>query len=158
VQTGKRKGTLARKSRRALIVDAKTSARLGRVRQKGTSPELAVRRALASLGHRYRVTNRDLPGSPDLANRTRKWVVFVHGCFWHSHVRCARATIPKRNVKFWRDKFTANRLRDRRAKRLLERAGYRTVVIWECQTEDSPSLLTRLRRELRPAARISANR
>ena len=72
----------------ALRTDATTSARMSRIRQSGTAPEMTIRRAVATLGLRYTVDNRDLPGSPDLANRSRCWAIFVHGCYWHRHGVC----------------------------------------------------------------------
>ncbi|RIL04472.1 MAG: very short patch repair endonuclease [Proteobacteria bacterium] len=143
----------ARKSRRSitrhnLITDPDTSARLARIRQHGTSPELAVRRVLHCLGHSYRLHNRDLPGSPDLANRRQGWAIFVHGCFWHRHRNCSRTTTPRRNREFWQNKFDANIARDRRALEELQARGFRTVVIWECQTETAAQLERTLRAAL----------
>src|SRR5579859_79851 len=77
--------------RRRLRTTQGASKRMARVRQRGTAPELLVRRAASSLGHRYRLKNKDLPGSPDLANRSKRWAVFVHGCYWHHHAGCSRA-------------------------------------------------------------------
>ena len=131
-----------------LRTDPQTSARLGRIRQHGTKPELAVRRVLYDLGLRYRVNNRDLPGSPDVANRKKKWAVFVHGCFWHAHEGCAKATVPKRNREFWLEKFQANRERDARAVGLLEQRGYRVITVWECEAatlKDHRERLARIR-------------
>jgi DNA mismatch endonuclease (patch repair protein) len=133
----------------SLQTDAKTSARLGRVRQHGTAPELAVRRVMTRLGHRYRTTNRDLPGSPDLANRTQRWALFVHGCYWHAHRGCRRATIPTRNRDYWEAKFAANRERDARAVRSLRKLGFLVITLWECELGDSDALAHRLRRDLR---------
>ena len=98
---------------RPLTTTRAISARMGRVRQRGTSPELAARRIVYALGLRYTLNNRDLPGSPDLANRSRRFVIFVHGCFWHRHADCVRASTPKRNRTFWRNKFAHNERRDR---------------------------------------------
>lgn len=123
-------------SRHDLVVDTDTSARLGRIRQHGTSAELTVRKLLHALGRRFRVHNRDLAGSPDIANRSRKWAVFVHGCFWHRHAGCKRATTPSRNREFWLHKFDANVARDARVQAALREQGYRVVVVWECETED----------------------
>jgi DNA mismatch endonuclease (patch repair protein) len=134
-------------SRHDLVVDAETSARLGRIRQHGTSAELTVRKLLHALGRRFRVHNRDLPGSPDIANRSRKWAVFVHGCFWHRHAHCKRATTPSRNREFWLQKFDANVARDARVQAALREQGYRVLVVWECETEDVSRLKT-LRRAL----------
>lgn len=132
-----RKGTLNPLDRRALVTDEATSTRLGRIRQRDTAPELAVRQMVSALGQRFRVSNRDLPGSPDLANRRKKWAIFVHGCYWHSHIGCERATVPKRNREFWEAKFAANRARDARVIQQLEALMYRTLVIWECESNES---------------------
>lgn len=125
-------------------VGTAASDRLSRVRRKDTAPELRVRHIVHSLGHRYRLDNAALPGRPDLANRARRWAIFVHGCFWHHHEGCSRATIPKNNRDFWLEKFDANRNRDRRAVAELEHAGFQVVVIWECETEDESLLEARL--------------
>jgi DNA mismatch endonuclease (patch repair protein) len=119
----------------ALEVDEKTSRRLGLVRQRGTRAELEIRGALHALGHRFRVTNRDLPGSPDIANRKKKWAVFVHGCFWHRHQGCRRATTPKRNRDFWIAKFARNVERDEQVATALGALGWLVVIAWECEIE-----------------------
>lgn len=114
-----------------------TSERMGRIRQRGTDPEMRVRRVASAMGLRYRVSNRDLPGTPDLANRARKWALFVHGCFWHQHPGCAAATAPKSNRQFWQAKFAANRDRDFRVRTELEARGFAVITIWECETRTS---------------------
>ena len=120
------------------------SARMARVRQSGTEPELVVRGAATRAGLHYRVSNRDLSGSPDLANRTRRWAIFVHGCFWHRHARCKRATTPKSNTEFWTAKFANNRRRDSRVIKDLRSQGYTVLVIWECETLLSDALSARV--------------
>lgn len=129
-----------------LEVDEATSVRLSRIRQHGTFPELAVRRIAAAAGLHYRTRNRDLPGSPDLANRSKRWAVFVHGCYWHSHEGCSRATVPKRNRAFWKAKFVANRARDRRAVCQLRSLGFRVLTVWECEVGDTDAIRKRLLR------------
>jgi DNA mismatch endonuclease (patch repair protein) len=131
-----------------LVVDPETSARLSGVRQQGTTPEQVVRRTLHRFGLRFRVSNRDLEGSPDLANRGKRWAIFVHGCFWHQHTGCAKATVPKRNVGFWTAKFAANKARDARVRSQLEAKGYLVITIWQCEVEDPTLLLRRLRKLL----------
>lgn len=123
-----------------LVCDVKTSKRMGNIRQKDTGPELDVRRVLKRLGHHYRIENRDLPGSPDIANRARRWAIFVHGCFWHRHRDCPKTTTPKRNRRFWTSKFAQNVLRDRRALRALSQMGFLTIVVWECQAKSQAIL------------------
>jgi DNA mismatch endonuclease (patch repair protein) len=134
-------------TRQGLFVDAETSARLGRIRQEGTSPELTVRRLLHALGHRFRVHNRDLPGSPDVVNRRRKWAIFVHGCFWHRHTNCKGTTTPSRNREFWIAKFDTNVARDTRVEAALRCQGYLVLVVWECETKDVKRM-SNLRRRL----------
>ena len=127
-----------------ILVDDETSARMADIRQRDTTPELAVRRWLTARGHRYRVLNRDLPGSPDIANRARRWAVFVHGCYWHRHPGCSKASTPKRNAAFWQAKFHANVARDARSARALADQGYRVATVWECETKDDRRLATAL--------------
>lgn len=82
--------------------DPATSARMARVKQKGTKIETMVAIVLRELGLHYRKNVRQLPGSPDFANRTRGWAIFVNGCFWHHHTGCRKATTPKTNTDFWK--------------------------------------------------------
>jgi DNA mismatch endonuclease (patch repair protein) len=110
---------------------------MGRVRQKGTRAELAVAASLTALGLRYRKNVRALPGSPDFANRSRRWAVFVNGCFWHRHTGCRRATTPTANHAFWLEKFAANRTRDAKAIQALRAKGFKVVIVWECQTAEA---------------------
>lgn len=117
--------------------DARQAALLGRVRQRGTSAEQAVGAALRSLGLHYRKNVRALPGAPDFANRSKKWAVFVNGCFWHHHRGCKRATIPKNNRSFWLEKFATNRRRDARAIRRLRASGFVVALVWECRASRS---------------------
>lgn len=128
--------------------DQRRSELMARVRQRGTAAEVAVAIVLRGLGHRYRLNVRRLPGSPDFANSTRRWAVFVHGCFWHHHTGCKRATIPKANETFWREKFAANRKRDANAVQRLRAARFRVALIWECQTFDVDRLGSRLSKVL----------
>lgn len=120
------------------------------VRQKGTAAEREVAALLRSLGVGYRLNVRTLPGSPDLANRSRRWAVFVHGCFWHGHKGCRRATVPKSNRAFWLEKFAANRRRDARAVRALRRMGFRVCIVWECRMAQPEAVRRRLSDLLEP--------
>lgn len=128
--------------------DPVRSRLMSRIRQAGTQPELVVRAALRCIGIGYRLNTRDLPGSPDVANKGRRWAIFVHGCYWHHHTNCARATVPKRNREFWLGKFATNRRRDARAIRELRAEGFRVIIVWECQTRRPVELVQRLKRRL----------
>lgn len=124
--------------------DIETSARMARIRQKGTKIETAVAAVLRDLGLYYRKNVRKLSGSPDFANRSKRWAVFVHGCFWHHHAGCHKATVPKSNRRFWLNKFRENKRRDARSVRLLRQGGYRVIVIWECQEPRVRSKLAKI--------------
>jgi DNA mismatch endonuclease (patch repair protein) len=127
-------------ARPTVETDPGRSALMKRVRQRDTGPELAVRRILISLGARYRVNVSGLPGSPDVANRSRGKALFVHGCFWHFHQDCVRGRIPKRNRAFWKEKLIANRRRDENKKKALVNLGFDVLVLWECELVDAIGL------------------
>ena len=113
------------------------SKRMSLVRSKDTKPELRVRRLVHSLGYRYRLQARDLSGRPDLVLRSRRKVIFVHGCFWHQHNCQMGNRIPKTRVSFWREKLKGNEKRDAAIMRQLRNDGWAVLVIWECQTKPS---------------------
>ena len=138
-------------------VTTETRSRIMRaVGQRDTSAELAVRRLLRGLGLHYRVKNRDLPGSPDIANRCHRWAVFVNGCFWHGHRNCPktksgrRERIPASNRSYWGPKIAENRSRDARKCRELRALGFRVMIVWECQLRDPYSLSSRISKRLLP--------
>ncbi|MBP0621996.1 very short patch repair endonuclease [Cupriavidus consociatus] len=112
---------------------ADRSDRMSRIRGKDTQPELALRKVLHRLGLRYRLHGAGLPGKPDLVLPRYRTVVFVHGCFWHRHVGCKIATIPKSNTSFWIEKFERNVARDKRVSLSLREAGWTVLVVWECE-------------------------
>jgi DNA mismatch endonuclease (patch repair protein) len=126
-----------------LQTSERISERMGRVGTRDTKPELAVRRIATSLRLRYTTQNGDLPGSPDLANRKRWLAVFVHGCYWHRHEGCSKATIPKTNSSFWNNKFKRNVDRDSAATEELKAMGFQVLVVWECETNDRPLIEAR---------------
>jgi DNA mismatch endonuclease (patch repair protein) len=126
----------SKRSEPALLVDAETSARMGRIRQRDTTAELLLRRWMWRVGYRYVLQNKRLPGRPDISNTRWKWAIFVHGCFWHGHQGCRRATIPKRNSQFWLSKIKSNTARDRRKESALRQLGFQVYVVWECQLDE----------------------
>jgi DNA mismatch endonuclease (patch repair protein) len=137
-----------------IVVDvlsrADRSALMGRVRARDTSPERAVRRALHALGFRFRLHRRDLPGTPDIVLPRYSTVILVHGCFWHRHPGCKKATTPSTRMKFWAAKFQANVARDHSVRRKLTRLGWSVITIWECQTTDGAELANALSKKLNP--------
>ncbi len=117
---------------------------MSRIRGKDTKPELVVRRRLHSMGYRFRLHRRDLPGCPDIVLPRHRVCIFVHGCFWHLHRNCKDARIPKTKRAWWRKKLVGNAARDKRHAAALRRLGWRVLTIWECQTEKPEKLTRRL--------------
>lgn len=123
---------------------AKRSAVMARVRSQDTGPERLLRKVLTSLGARYRLHRKDLPGRPDLVMPGRKLAFFVHGCFWHGH-DCARGSrVPKANRDYWLAKVARNTARDALAQQALAAAGWRVEILWECEMKDAAALRARL--------------
>ena len=129
-------------------VDEHASARMKRVRQRDTAPELEVRKLLFGFGYRYRIHRDDLPGSPDVAFPSRRKAIFVHGCFWHGHPNCSRASLPRTRTEYWRNRITTNQERDRRSEAALRRMGWSVCVVWECEVGDGGALREKLTRFL----------
>lgn len=113
---------------------------MSRIRSKNTVPERKVRSMLHRLGYRFRLHRRDLPGSPDIVLPKYGTVILVHGCYWHRHTCSNGQVVPRTRTEFWRSKFEENQRRDRSNTRLLKAAGWRVVVVWECQTADEDRL------------------
>ena len=134
------------------VVDRATRSRMmSGIRGRDTKPELVVRKYLHAHGLRYRVAATNLPGKPDITLPRYGAVVFVHGCFWHRHPGCRFAATPSSNAEFWQDKFSANVARDEQVRDLLTVAGWRVLVIWECEV--SAQRLWKLLAEIRKHSR-----
>ena len=118
---------------------------MSRVAGKDTTAELTVRRAAHALGLRFRIHRGDLPGTPDLVFPRHHTVLFVHGCFWHRHPACKKATTPKSHVEFWQHKFQRNVQRDFLVRHRLEELGWKVQIIWECETKSFANLSECLR-------------
>ncbi len=118
------------------------------IRSRDMKPELRVRSAAHRIGYRFRLHRGDLPGKPDLVFPRRRKVVFVHGCFWHQHSACADGRMPRSNLGYWRAKLGRNVKRDSEHLTKLKAAGWKSLVIWECQTKDERLLVSRLARFL----------
>ncbi|MGX9364519.1 very short patch repair endonuclease [Desulfoplanes sp. PS50] len=118
-------------------VDRTTRSKIMRsVPQRGTSPEIRLRKALHRRGFRYRVNDKRLPGSPDIVFPRYHAVLSVHGCFWHRH-GCKYTTTPSTRKEFWEAKFKANIERDKRNEEKLKELGWRVLVVWECEIKNS---------------------
>lgn len=116
------------------------SANMARVRGKDTDPEMRVRRVAHRMGLRFRLHCKNLPGKPDLVFPKHRLAVFVHGCFWHRHPGCTRASMPSTRAEFWRAKFAANVIRDTRQQAALAALGWTVIVLWECGLKEDATI------------------
>lgn len=125
------------------ISEERRSYNMRRIRSKDTAIEMTVRRAVHSLGYRYRLHDRKLPGKPDLVFSSRRKVIFVHGCFWHQHSdgSCRIVREPKSKQGYWVPKLERNRARDAEHLAALDQAGWDVLIVWECSVEGDQELL-----------------
>jgi DNA mismatch endonuclease (patch repair protein) len=124
------------------------SERMRRVKGRDTKPERRLRALVWRLGYHYRKHRRDIPGNPDLAFVGRKRAIFLHGCFWHRHDCPSGRRAPKSRVAFWTKKFQQNVARDTVVAKALKRAGWKSLVIWECEIRKPELIERKIRRFL----------
>ena len=108
------------------------SRNMSRIRSTDTKPELIIRKGLHKLGFRFRLCVKDLPGRPDIVLPKYKTIIFINGFFWHGHVNCKRANIPKSNSSYWLPKILRNKERDKLNMEKLRNAGWKVLTVWEC--------------------------
>ncbi len=131
---------------------------MSRIRSRNTRPEMVVRSLLHKAGFRFRLHVKGLPGTPDIVLPKYRMAIFVHGCFWHRHPGCRYAYMPTTRRLFWKNKFARNVARDRLARRQLEAAGWRVLIIWECQAEGPHRPARQTQRGARRGARGAPQR
>lgn len=117
---------------------------MSRIRGRDTKPEIAVRKLLHKMGYRFRLHLKSLPGKPDIVLPKHKKIVFVHGCFWHGHRGCRRASRPVSNADFWNVKIEKNIKRDAENLKKLKALGWKTTTVWQCQIRKTQLLQKRL--------------
>ena len=125
-------------------VSEQRSRNMSAIKSKNTKPEIKVRKVLHSMGYRFRLHRKDLPGSPDIVLPKYKTVIFVHGCFWHRHENCKYASTPKTRQEFWEAKFRENINRDKLNQENLSSKGWKIIIVWECEIKDKDFDLNKL--------------
>lgn len=126
------------------LTPERRSANMRAIRSKDMKPEILVRRLAHSLGYRFRLHRKDLPGKPDLAFIGKKKAIFVHGCFWHQHSTCREGRPPHSNSAYWSPKLARNVERDHENISGLTERGWQTMTIWECETKNLAALSGRI--------------
>jgi len=107
---------------------------------KHSTQEMYVRKMIFSMGYRFRLHRKDLPGKPDIVFPKYRKVIFVHGCFWHGHKNCKRATLPVTNRTFWKKKISKNIVRDKQNYVQLKKVGWKYLIIWQCEIKKEKEL------------------
>lgn len=127
----------------------KRSEVMSKILSSNTKPEQRVRKMLTSMGYRYRLNVKNLPGKPDIVMRKHNAVIFVHGCFWHLHSGCRDGTLPKTRESYWHPKLLNNKARDAHNMRTLRKQGWKVLRLWECEIEKKPEkVIDKLRKLL----------
>ena len=118
------------------LTKEKRSLNMRKIGSKNTKPELLVRKLLHCKGIRFRLHAKDLPGKPDISNKSKSFAIFVNGCFWHQHEGCKRANTPKSNKEYWVPKLERNVKRQKENIKSLIEMGMKPHIIWECEVKD----------------------
>ena len=116
------------------------SFNMSRIKARDTKPELVVRSICHSLGLRFRLHRKDLPGKPDLVFPRHNTVILVHGCYWHSHNCKYGKVTPKTNADFWKNKRNTTIERDKSNVAALKTLKWRVLIYWECEIKDTKKL------------------
>jgi DNA mismatch endonuclease (patch repair protein) len=127
------------------LTKEKRSWNMSQIRSKETKPEIIFRKLIHREGFRYRLYVQNLPGKPDLVLKKYKTVVFIHGCFWHGHKDCRRASKPKTHKKYWYAKIEGNIARDKENKKKLRKAGWKVFTVWECKLKNLKTVLKKFK-------------
>ena len=126
-------------------VSEQRSRNMSAIKSKNTKPEIKVRKVLHSMGYRFRLHSKNLPGSPDIVLPKYKTVIFVHGCFWHRHENCKYTSTPKTRQEFWENKFNSNKKRDQKIQKEIIDLGWKFIIIWECEARNIQPLEEKLK-------------
>jgi DNA mismatch endonuclease (patch repair protein) len=130
------------------LTPAHRSWNMSKIKSANTQPERLVRSLLHSMGFRFRLHRKDLPGKPDIVLPKYRTAIYVNGCFWHRHPNCKYAYSPKSRVAFWERKFSENVERDRKNQTALRKLSWRVITVWECESRSPERLTRRLQRLL----------
>ncbi len=131
-----------------IMTPTERSKRMSLIRSKDTQPELAVKKLVHRMGYRYCRNSSSLPGHPDIVFKSRRKVIFVHGCFWHLHRGCANSRPPKSKLDYWKPKLEGNATRDKLVRVRLQKLGWRQLVVWECEIRDCERLINKIKKFL----------
>lgn len=108
---------------------------MSKIKGKHTIPEVMFRKALWERGVRFRVDFKGLPGKPDIANKAKKFVVFIDGEFWHGRNWAEKKLKIKSNQGFWIPKIERNMQRDAHNNAKLSAMGFQVFRFWDSEVK-----------------------
>ena len=129
-----------------VLTPQQRSFNMSRIRSRNTRPEILVRSIVHRMGYRFSLHKNNLPGKPDVVLVRHGKIINVHGCFFHMHACKYGRVTPATNADFWSKKRLSNVKRDRHNLRLLRKAGWKVLTVWECETKDLNNLAKRIKR------------
>jgi len=111
---------------------------MSNIKGKDSKIEVYTRKWFFRRGFRFRKNCKDLSGKPDIVFPKYNSIVFVNGCFWHSHADCKEGRLPKSRIEFWKEKLGKNVQRDSKNNQSLKEDGWHVFTVWECQMKENP--------------------
>ncbi len=129
-----------------VLTPQQRSLNMSRIQSRNTRPEMIVRSMVHGMGYRYRLHKKDLPGKPDIVLVRHRKIIEVHGCFFHMHDCKYGSVVPMTNSLFWKKKRMSNVERDKKNLGSLKSAGWKILVVWECETKEVSKLEKKIRR------------
>lgn len=102
------------------------------IRNKDTSIEKILRKALWNKGYRYRKNYKKLPGKPDIAITKYKIAIFCDSEFFHGKDwEILKPRLEKgNNSEYWMRKISRNRERDDEVNKQLLFQGWTVIRFW----------------------------
>lgn len=105
---------------------------MSNIKNKDTSIEVKLRKALWNKGYRYRKNYKQLPGKPDIVLTKYKLVIFCDSEFFHGKDwEKLKLQLEKgKNSEFWINKISKNRERDEKIAKQLSFMGWTVIRFW----------------------------
>ena len=110
--------------------DIKRRYVMSRIKNKDTSIEVNLRKALWGAGIRYRKNYKKIPGTPDIAITKYQIAIFCDGEFWHGKDWETKKVTIKSNREYWLEKIERNINRDSETDRALCGMGWVVMRFW----------------------------
>ena len=105
---------------------------MSNIKNKDTSIELKLRKALWEKGYRYRKNYNKLPGKPDIVLTKYRIVIFCDSEFFHGKDwEKLKLQLEKgKNSEFWINKISKNIERDEKIEKELNFMGWTVIRFW----------------------------